>query len=166
MIARVTADGYPCFRQLSDIVDYNNKMKEIRGRLVDQLRAQLITQFNEAERLNRDLFNELLRLDHDLKTKFAAAGRLWDVPVRTEVKILKFYDQQGTEITPIWIAPQFYTSNGVSVLAAADWNGKTIYIMPGSFAGNDEKVANAGDDKKVASEPSPDSSPLKKAVFS
>jgi hypothetical protein len=115
-----------CFRQWRDLNDFNTQLSQATGRLMG---GKGLLEMSDAEAT--DVGNQMRQEIQTLKTQFAAGGRLWDVPVGTEIKISKFYDRNGNEITPVWNEAQktFYAPDGNEVYVAGEWNGKTIYTM-------------------------------------
>jgi ABC-type maltose transport system permease subunit len=118
-----------CFRQWKDVEDFNTQLSQAIDRLTAGKKLLEMSDAESAE-IGKKSQDEI----QVLKAQFAAEGRLWDVPVGTEVKISKFYDGKGNEITPEWKPfgseqKALYTPDGNSVYVAAEWNGKVIYTM-------------------------------------
>jgi len=115
-----------CFREWRDLEEFNKQFMQAADRITGG-KGLLAMSDVEATEAGKQLTQE----NQTLKTEFAAADRLWDVPVGTEITILKFYDSKGNDITPVWNVDQktFYTPDGNAVYIAGEWNGKSIYTI-------------------------------------
>ena len=130
---QITKD-FPCFRELSDLEYFHTQTQQAAERIIDRIfRGRKLWEVSESE--SAEVGKEVERETEIIKSRFADAGRLWDIPAGTEIKITKCYDDKGHEISPVWNAPQktFYTADGNFVRVAGEWNGKTVYtaLWPG-----------------------------------
>jgi DNA-binding beta-propeller fold protein YncE len=115
-----------CFRQWSDLSDFNAQLLQANEKL---MHGKNVQDLSDAQASN--IGDLTVILAQKLKTQFIADGRLLDVPVGTEIKITKFYDDKGNETTPVRNEPQntFYSPDGNLVYVAGEWNGTTIYTL-------------------------------------
>ena len=137
---QITQD-FPCFRKLSDLEDFKRQYDQGCESIWKSINSQMLQTVDRnvsdkevsaiSEAAGTKMANEMSRQFQSLQTKFAAEGRLWDVPLGTEIKVSKCYDSKGNEITPVWKEPlkAFFAPDGNEVYVEAEWNGKIVYTM-------------------------------------
>ena len=127
----VITSGLIVFRKLSDLEDFQSAAVQITSANGD---AFVKAHPNGATDADMKAFGEQTVRDvESLKAKFVADNRTWNVPLETKIEIVKFYDKNGEEITPVWNDAQKTAyapaGDGGFVFPSGEWEGRTVYIL-------------------------------------